>query len=103
MDYLRGIGRHEMSELHEMSSIDLAAMSAYLGDKTFYLGDRPTTVDCAILGHLAQFLYIDIGFPEEKILRKKCPNLVGLVERTKEKLWPDWEEVGKETNKKKSL
>ena len=86
------IGRHKMKELHKMSSADLAAMSQFLGDKLFYLGDRPTTIDCAILGHLAQFLYIDIGFPEEMFLKETCPNLVRLVERLKEQLWPDWDD-----------
>ena len=99
-DMAHGIGRHEMEELHKMSSADLAAMSQFLGNKLFYLGDRPSTIDCAILGHLAQFLYIDIGFPEETFLKERCPNLVRLVERLKQQLWPDWDEFGTDENKK---
>ena len=36
----------------------------YLGNKTFLHGDTPTTIDCALFGHLAQFLYIPLEFPQ---------------------------------------
>jgi len=36
----------------------------YLGNKKFLHGDTPTTIDCVIFGHLAQFLYIPMEFPQ---------------------------------------
>jgi len=100
-DHISGLGRHENQELYEMSFQDLKSMSLFLGDKDFYLGSTPTSVDCAIFGHLAQFIYIDIGFPQTKYMEENCRNLLDLVERVRERLWEDWEQLCQEpTNKK---
>jgi len=90
--WLQGIGRHENSEVWEMSFKDLAALSNWLGTKQYFLGSKPTTVDCMLFGHLAQFLFIDIGFPQKTFMETKCSNLVDLVTRMKKELWPDWEQ-----------
>ena len=63
--HLHGIGRHENTDIWEMSFKDLAALSSWLGDNKYFHGTKPTTVDCMLFGHLAQFLYIDIGFPQK--------------------------------------
>lgn len=90
--WLHGIGRHENTEVWEMSFKDLAALSSWLGTKQYFLGSKPSTVDCMLFGHLAQFLFIDIGFPQKTFLETKCPNLVELVNRMKQELWTDWDE-----------
>ena len=59
-----------------MSFKDLKAISDLLNNKDYLLGKSPTTVDCVLFGHLAQFLYIDIGFPQKTYLEQDCPNLV---------------------------
>jgi len=55
---LHGIGRHSLDEVAEFSFQDLDALSVLLGDKPFFNGDTPSTVDCTVFGHLAQFLYL---------------------------------------------
>ena len=50
-----------IKEIWEFAREDLLALSEMLGDSPFLLGDTPSTVDCTLFGHLAQFLYIDIG------------------------------------------
>jgi len=90
--YLQGIGRHENSDIWEMSFKDLAALSSWLGTKDYFLGSKPTTVDCMLFGHLAQFLFIDIGFPQKTFLETRCTNLVELVGRIKNQFWKDWEQ-----------
>jgi len=90
--WLQGIGRHENTEVWEMSFKDLSALSAWLGTKHYFLGSKPSTVDCMLFGHLAQFLFIDIGFPQKTFMEAKCSNLVELVHRMKKDLWPDWDE-----------
>ena len=45
-----------------------------------------------MFGHLAQFLYIDIGFPQRTFLETECNNLVELVGRMKETYWQDWDQ-----------
>ena len=86
-------GRLDTAEVMEMSFRDIDALSELLGEKLYMFGDKPTTLDCMVFGHLAQFLYIPIGFPQEKHIREKAANLVMLVERMKAELWPDWEQM----------
>lgn len=91
--YLQGIGRHENEEVWEFARKDLRALSALLGDKEYFFGSVPTTMDCVLFGHLTQFLYIDIGFPHKECLETECTNLVDLIERIKTNYWPDFEDI----------
>jgi glutathione S-transferase len=68
-------------------------VSILLGDKSFLLGDKPSTIDCTLFGHLVQFLYVPLDFPQKAFLRKECPNLVEYVDRMKRTFWPDWDEM----------
>ena len=86
-------GRLDPDEVMELSFRDLDVLSVMLADKPYLLGEEVTSLDCTVFGHLTQFLFIDINFPQEKYLREKCPNLVNLVERIKLEIWPDWEEM----------
>lgn len=64
-----------------MSFKDLDAISELLGAKQFIFGSSPTTLDCVLFGHLAQFLYIDIGFPQKTYMDHTCPKLVSKLLR----------------------
>ncbi|GMS86957.1 hypothetical protein PENTCL1PPCAC_9132 [Pristionchus entomophagus] len=90
----QGMGRHSPDELHAIAKEDLKAISAFLGDKPYFGGDRPTTLDATMFGHLASLIYI----PTPEGILKNCitvtyPNLGQFVDRIKEKYWPDWEET----------
>jgi len=106
-NHFSGLGREENSTVWMLSSKDLKALSSWLGEKEyFHGGSEPSTVDCMIFGHLAQFLYIDIGFPQRTFLETECNNLVELVKRMKEKYWQDWDksiEDSREFMKKKNF
>ncbi len=39
-----GLGRHERDEIINFAKDDLKALSLYLGDKPFFMGDQPTRV-----------------------------------------------------------
>jgi len=102
--YLQGMGRHENEVIWDFARQDLKAISVLLGANDYMLGGpAPTTVDCMLFGHLAQFLYIDIGFPQKACLNEECKNLVMLVEKIKASYYPDWDEVTPESNKKLML
>jgi len=92
-NFMSGLGRHENSVVWEMAGKDLMALSKLLGNKEYFYGDEPTSVDCMLFGHLAQFLFINIGFPQKTYLDDHCQNLVSLVERIKSKYWTDWDET----------
>ena len=64
-NFMSGLSRHENSVVWELAAKDLSALSTWLGNKEYFHGSEPTTVDCMLFGHLVQFLYIDIGFPQK--------------------------------------
>lgn len=89
----RGLLRHDDEEIWKFSNDDLKALSDMLGDHAFFFGrDQPSLADCAVFGHLSQFLWIPIDFPQQKYLKEQCPNLVRFVEHFRSQYWPDWEE-----------
>jgi glutathione S-transferase len=88
----RNLLRHSEAEIWQFSCDDLQALSILLGDGPYFFGKAsPTLLDCAVFGHLSQFLYIPIDFPQARYMKDECPNLVAFVERFRESYWPDWE------------
>ena len=85
-----------------------------LGDKPYFFGSNPHTLgitahvkfgdgeqkltmfyisDCAAFGHLAQFAYIPMAFPQQIYMKANCDNLLRFLDRMRADLWPDWEEM----------
>ncbi|KAK7082017.1 hypothetical protein SK128_002002 [Halocaridina rubra] len=88
--HMQGIGRHSYEEIEEMGRKDLAALSSWLGDKPFFMGEKPTEVDCAIFGMLSQIQWNSAGSPYLHMLESDFVNLSAYCLRVKEKFWPDW-------------
>lgn len=89
--HFHGLGRNYIEDVEEMLNRDLKALSILLGDNAFFFGATPHALDCTVFAHLAQFLYIPIGFPQESFLAAECQNLVQFCERVKRRFWPDWD------------
>ena len=87
-----GLGRHSPEEIYRIAEKDINALSTFLGEKQFLMGDEPTEVDAAIFGLMAQFAYVPIGIKEEILIKDKFPNIVEYCDRMKAKYWPDWDE-----------
>lgn len=79
--------------MDQFSFDDLEAISKILGKKKFLFGDKPTTIDCTLFGHLAQFIYLPLAFPQKEFINKECPNLAEFVDRMRDTFWPDWKEM----------
>lgn len=85
MLHAQGIGRHDRTEIVSLGRTDLAAVSAYLGDRPFFMGDRLSTIDAVAFGFLANILMV----PLDCALRRAAlefPNLVGWCETMEEGL-----------------
>ena len=93
--YLNGFARHSFEQIAQMSYRDLDAISQILGkDNKYILGTKTaTTLDCLLFGHLAQFLYIPMDFPQKAYMHSNCKNIVHLVDRIREEAWPDWDQM----------
>jgi glutathione S-transferase len=72
--YAQGLGRHTRSEVYEQGNADLSALSAYLGDKPYALGERPTELDATVYAFLARVLWCPYVSP----LKTHASTLVNL-------------------------
>merc|ERR1712115_375999 len=60
-------------------------------DKEFFFGDEPAMLDLVVYSHVAQLVMIEKDYPcsLRDYLEADCKNLVGLVNRMKDRCWGD--------------
>lgn len=90
---MHGLGRHNLDEIADFSFQDLDALSTLLGSQPFFNGEKATSIDCTIFGHLVQFVYMPLDIPQKKHIKDKCQNLAAFVDRMREEFWPDWDQM----------
>ena len=81
-----GIGLHARGEIHAVGQRDIGALSDFLGEKPYFMGDKPTELDAVAYGQLANIIDAPIATPI-KDEAKARPNLVGFVERIKNRYY----------------
>nr|CAD7453198.1 unnamed protein product [Timema tahoe] len=93
----QGIGVHKPEEIMEFGQNDLKVLSDMLADKPFFFGDEPTTLDVVAFASLAQIYFIEkeVQYTLRDYMQENCANLVGHVNRMKERCFPDWEDICK--------
>lgn len=92
----RGFTRYASPEdVWAMSCEDIQALEdLFASNQTenyFFGQSHPGILDCTVFGHLSQFLYIDMEFPQKTYLKEKCPGLLRFMEDFKQTYFPDWE------------
>lgn len=87
------IGRHNREELYNIAEQDLTALSAFLADKEYFMGELPSSFDAVVFGLLANFDYGAVGSPQQTLIRDKLPNLHEFSERMKLNYWLDWSDI----------
>lgn len=86
--YGHGMGRHQAEEIFALGKQDIDALSAYLGHKPYFLGDRPTALDASAFGLLINISGCPIESPlKEHALIKE--NLLAYIERITHSFYPD--------------
>jgi glutathione S-transferase len=81
-----GVGDHTQQEIVDFAFTDLEAIANSLGDKKFFLGDEPTSIDAVMYGFLIQLMWVPWDCPVKKqALAQK--NLVEFCERMKQRYW----------------
>lgn len=83
-----GMGRHAADEIHAIGGADLVAISDFLGDKPFFMGDRPTTADAAIFAYVANIIGVPLSCPTREV-GLRLPNLVAYTERMRARFFPE--------------
>merc|ERR1719373_44089 len=86
-----GMGVHTAEEIENFGKKDLQTLSEMLGDKEFFFGDEPAMLDLVVFSHVAQLVMVDKEYacPLRDYLEADCKNLVGLVNRMKDRCWGD--------------
>ncbi len=56
----QGLGRHSQGELYALGQADLRAVSVVLGNRSYFFGDGPTTIDAIAYGFLANLYFVPI-------------------------------------------
>ncbi|SEM97011.1 glutathione S-transferase family protein [Nitrosomonas marina] len=88
----QGIGGHQAEEIFTMGKQDIDALSGFLGNKPYFLGDKPTVLDASAFGMLVNI----IGCPIESPLKEHGSaknNLKDFVARISQNYYPDLQSV----------
>ena len=89
----QGIGLHTKEEILEIGHKDLKALSTFLGDKPYLMGENFTTVDCTLFAFICILFY---GEREDDVTRvyveQELPNLKDHMLRVKATYWADWDD-----------
>jgi glutathione S-transferase len=84
----RGVARHTPGEVETMGREDIDALSAWLGDRDWFVADQPTKTDAIAFGLLAVSIRSSLPTPVCVYARSK-PNLVRFVDRALSRFFPE--------------
>lgn len=87
--YGQGIGRHNADEIFNLGQVDLDALSTFLDEKPYFMGDKPTSLDASAFGILINTVRGPIESPiKEYGLSKK--NLLAYCDRMMAEFFPEF-------------
>jgi len=87
----QGLGAASNDEMDQMGKDDVKVLSDMLGEKQFLFGDEPSLLDMTVFSHLSSVVFVekDYSCVLRDFLESDCQNLVGLVNRMKDRCWGD--------------
>jgi len=85
--FAQGTGRHSEEEIISLTKNYFSSLSALLGDKTYFFGDRISSFDAIAYSTLAQFIISDIDNVFNESART-FDNLVAYCQRLHEQFYP---------------
>jgi glutathione S-transferase len=83
-----GLGRHTQEEAYRIGIADLTAISDYLRDKPYFMGEQLTTVDATLYATLANIIEVPIACSVKDFGRSR-ENLVRYCKRMGERFFPE--------------
>lgn len=85
------MGVHTAEEIENFGKKDLLTLSEMLGEKEFFFGSEPSMLDLVVFSQVGQLVMVDSehACPLRDYLEADCKNLVGLVNRMKDRCWGD--------------
>lgn len=58
-----GIGRHSAEEVYEIGKADITGLADFLGDKPYFMGDEPASIDAVAYAFIANLIWVPIDSP----------------------------------------
>lgn len=83
----QGMGRHTAEENYALARADMTALSDYLGERSYFMGEDPTSLDATAYAWLAHILWVPFQGPVKEYA-VSLPNLVAYCHRMKEQYYP---------------
>lgn len=84
----QGIGHHEPEEIVRLVDETLSALSDYLGDKPYLMGDRPTSYDAILFSQFVNMAFVPFTSQLQEQVRARA-NLCAHAERMRETCFPE--------------
>ncbi|MBE9077809.1 glutathione S-transferase family protein [Romeria aff. gracilis LEGE 07310] len=84
--YGHGMGRHSRAEIYEMGQNDIKAISDFLADKPFLMGEQPTSLDATGYGFLANLFRLTLPSVLSDFARQ-FENLENYCDRMEARFW----------------
>lgn len=86
--HARGMARHSEQVIIDQGKADLDALSELLGDKRYFMGDEPSTIDACVFGFLGVSAYVEGDNP---LFRHAASldNLMRYCERIRLRYFPE--------------
>lgn len=82
-----GIGLHTQMEIYQLGMQDLMAIATHLGQKSFFMGEEPTSIDACLYAYLANFIESEAQSPMVAYC-KSNPAFLAYCARMKERFYP---------------
>ena len=86
--YARGMGRHSEEVIIDQGKADLDALSKLLGEKSFFMGNHPSSIDACVFGFLGVSLYVAGDNPLYQY-GASIENLMRYCERMRVRYFPE--------------
>ena len=84
--HAQGIGRHSRAEVYAIGNADLSALSAYLAEKPYFMGEQPTSLDATGYAFLTRILWVPYESPL-KTHARSLPNLEAYCTRMRQRYY----------------
>ena len=68
--YLQGMGRHTPEEIYHLGNKNLQSIVKFLGEKPYFFGKKPRSIDCSLYGFLITILWSPVPGPLPEYAKK---------------------------------
>jgi len=86
--YGHGLGRHTKEEIYKLAEQDIKSIVDYLGKKEYFLGERPSSIDCVVYSFISNTINVPLDTPIKKYALK-FNSLEKYCERMKKNYFPE--------------